>query len=62
MLPQSMNHMAMNRLPLLTEGRTVRARTEVIQKTKPAAPAKDAMRIGTVILFGMKPGSTRSGG
>jgi hypothetical protein len=62
MLPQSMNHMAVNNLPLLMPGWTVRARTEVIQKTKPTAPAKDVMRIGTVVLLGIKPGSTRSGG
>ncbi len=52
MQPQSMNHMAVKRSVLPIVGRIVRARTEVIQKTKPEAPAKDAMRIGTGISFG----------
>lgn len=57
-----MNHMAVNRSVLLMLGRVVLAKTEVIQNTRPAAPAKEVMRIGTGISFGIKPGSTRSGG
>ncbi len=60
--PQIMNHVAVNRSVLLRVGRIVRARTEVIQQTKPTAPAKEVMRIGTEISFGIKPGSTSSGG
>jgi hypothetical protein len=62
MQPQSMNHIAVRSLPLLIPGCTEWARTEVVVKTKPTAPAKAASRIGTGMLLGWYPGRSRSGG